>query len=153
GRLLQRRVAGSPPLTRPPLPRLLGVGPPDRPRTMRWPARATGGLIRAGGFPNATRIGGRLGGHSRTVHRHLGGRQRVLAPGFYVVSQKPPERTPACCGRWRGLKSRMYQLASMADSSIGCGGGFPWVSRLACRHRWSIAFSSGVALGNNRTSI
>jgi hypothetical protein len=47
----------------------------------------------------------------------------------------------------------MYWQAARADSSIETVGRFPTASLFACLQRWSIAFNSGVALGNNRTSI
>ena len=47
----------------------------------------------------------------------------------------------------------MYRQAAKADSSTESVARLPRVSRLVCRHRWSIAFNSGVATGNQRISI
>ena len=47
----------------------------------------------------------------------------------------------------------MYRQTARADPSTVVVDRLPNASRLACFHRWSIALSSGVALGNSRTSI
>jgi hypothetical protein len=47
----------------------------------------------------------------------------------------------------------MYWQAARADISIETVSRSPSASLLVCLQKWSIAFSSGVALGSSRTSI